>query len=383
MTKTTVEMFEDTVEIIGADKPKPKKKKLSESEKTKKNFETLMQPVGVLEAEPALQQKFKAYACTQLETCTNRIKQCVYNVTSNFIEIGFRLWECEHYYYYKELGFDSVCDYALAELGFKKSSTRNFIRVYERFCNHNIVKNAALDTSNSRVPCKFIVGNYTLLSEYKNFTYSQLTELLSLSDSQIEAIAPTPKDTVKKLRDKKHDLYKEAEQWLREAILQAVGGKLGFKKQIYEHYEENKSVSKLASFIKGHMLKIESGGMIFEDGSYCRFNGTRVTFFHSLYYPQDKIMRWYDVAEKIVGYINEDSFLSEQVSIDEIAEELAEEMTETVPKSETVRADEQRPYKIELYKDDIDIILKSLRAADIPQDTYERIYETIGKAEIL
>lgn len=91
MMKATAEMLEDTVEIIGADKPKSKKKKLSEAEKTKKNFETLMQPVGVLEAEPALQQKFKAYACTQLETCTNRIKQCIYNVTSNFIEIGFRL----------------------------------------------------------------------------------------------------------------------------------------------------------------------------------------------------------------------------------------------------------------------------------------------------
>ena len=94
-------------------------------------------------------------------------------------------------------------------------------------------------------------------------------------------------------------------------------------------------------------------------------------------------MRWYDIAEKIVGYINEDTFLSEQVHIDEIAEEIAEEMTETVPKSETDRADEQRPYKVELYKDDIDIILKSLKAADIPHDTYERIYETIGKAEIL
>lgn len=383
MTKATVEMLEDTVEIIGADKPKPKKKKLSEAEKTKKNFETLMQPVGVLEAEFELQQKFQAYVGSQLDTCTNRIKQCIYNVTSNFIEIGFRLWECEHYYYYKELGFDSVCDYALAELDFKKSSTRNFIRVYERFCNHNIVKNAALDTSNSRVPCKFIVGNYTLLSEYKNFTYSQLTELLSLSDSQIEAIAPTPKDTVKKLRDKKQDLYEEAERWLREAILQAVGGKLGFKKQIYEHYEENKSASKLASFLKENIINFNGGGVIFDGGSHCKFNGRGITFFHSVYYPQDKVIRWYDVAEKIVGYINEDSFLSEQVHIDEIAEELAEEMTETVPKSDTVRADEQRPYKIELYKDDIDIILKSLRAADIPQDTYDRIYETIGKAEIL
>ena len=93
-------------------------------------------------------------------------------------------------------------------------------------------------------------------------------------------------------------------------------------------------------------------------------------------------MRWYDIAEKVVSYINDDTFLEEQIHIDEIAEELAEEMTETVPKSETDRSDEQRPYKIELYKDDIDIILKSLRAANVPQDTYERIYETIGKADI-
>lgn len=172
------------------------------------------------------------------------------------------------------------------------------------------------------------------------------------------------------------------QQWLHNAIIESVGGKLGFKKQIYEYYDEVKSVSKLASFIKKHMLEIKSGGVFFDDGSYCRFNVTRVTFYHSLYYPQDKVMRWFDVAEKIVEYINAGTFLSEQVRIDELAEELAEEMSETVPKSETVRADEERPYKIELYKDDIDIILKSLRAANVPQDTYERIYETIGKADL-
>lgn len=386
MTKQCMDMLEGTVEIIGVDEPKSKKKGRSAVEKTKKNFDKLMQPCGVLEADFALQQKFKDYACTQLETCTNRIKQCVYNVTSNFIEIGFRLWECEHYHYYQELGFDSVCDYALSELGFKKSSTRNFIRVYERFCNHNVVKHAALGTLNSIGVSNShsnIQGNYTLLHEYKNFTYSQLTELLSLSDSQIEAISPTPADTVKKLRDKKQGLYEATEAWLREAILQAVGGKLGFKKQIYEYYEENKSVSKLASFIKEHMINFNGGGVIFDGGSHCKFNGRGVTFFHSLYYPQDKVMRWYDIAEKIVGYINEDTFFSEQVHIDELAEYLAEEMTETVPKSETDLSDEQRPYKIELYKDDIDIILKSLKAADIPQYTYERIYEIIGRAEIL
>ena len=45
MTKKCAEMFEGTVEIIGADEPKPKKKSRSASEKAKKNFETLMQPV--------------------------------------------------------------------------------------------------------------------------------------------------------------------------------------------------------------------------------------------------------------------------------------------------------------------------------------------------
>ncbi len=376
MTKRCKEMLEGTVEIIGVDTSALPKKK-SSSKETKKNFETLMQPCGVLEADFALQQQFKTYSCKQLETVTNRIMQCVYNVTSNFLEIGFRLYECERYKYYAEAGYDSVCDYALSELGFKKSSTRNFIRVYERFCDHDIVKKAFKSER-----YEIALGNYIILQQYKNFSYSQLTELLSLSDPQIEAIAPTSEDTVEDIRKKKRGLNEVADQWLHDSIIEAVGGKLGFKKQIYEHYQENKSVGKLATLIAEHMLKIKSGGVFFDDGSYCRFNRSRVTFFHKLYYPEDKVMRWYDIAEKVVSYINDDTFLAEQVHIDDIAEELAVEEVFTAPKTIAERSDEQRPYKIELYKDDIDIILKSLRAANIPQDIYERIYETIGRADL-
>ncbi len=376
MTKRCKEMLEGTVEIIGVDTSALPAKKSSLKE-TKKNFETLMQPCGVLEADFALQQQFKTYSCKQLETVTNRIMQCVYNVTSNFLEIGFRLYECERYKYYSEAGYDSVYDYALSELGFKKSSTRNFIRVYERFCDHDIVKKA-LRTEKYGI----LRGNYIILQQYKNFSYSQLTELLSLSDPQIEAIAPAPEDTVKDIRSKKQEFYEAAEKWLHDSIIEAVGGKLGFKKQVYEYYQENKSVGKLATLIAEHMLEIKSGGVIFENGSYCRFNRSRITFFHKLYYPEDKVMRWYDIAEKVVSYINDDTFLAEQVHIDDIAEELAVEEVFTAPKTIAERSDEQRPYKIELYKDDIDIILKSLRAANVPQDTYERIYETIGKADL-
>ena len=280
MTKRCKEMLEGTVEIIGVDTSALPAKKSSLKE-TKKNFETLMQPCGVLEADFALQQQFKTYSCKQLETVTNRIMQCVYNVTSNFLEIGFRLYECERYKYYSEAGYDSVYDYALSELGFKKSSTRNFIRVYERFCDHDIVKKA-LRTEKYGI----LRGNYIILQQYKNFSYSQLTELLSLSDPQIEAIAPTSKDTVEDIRKKKRGLNEAADQWLHDSIIEAVGGKLGFKKQIYEHDQENKSVGKLATLIAEHMLKIKSGGVFFEDGSYCRFNRSRVTFFISCTIPK-------------------------------------------------------------------------------------------------
>lgn len=79
-----------------------------------------------------------------------------------------------------------------------------------------------------------------------------------------------------------------------------------------------------------HFLRTcsKNGGVIFEDSSNCRFNLSRVTFFHTLYYPEDKVMRWYNIAEKVVSYINDDTFLSEQVHIDEIAEEFADEMVD-------------------------------------------------------
>lgn len=369
--------FLKDMDVICEDVPasKSKRKVKSSSDDTKKNFEALMKPVGVLDCEPAIRKMFEKYSCTQLETVTGRIKQCVYNIASNFIEIGFRLWECDRYGYYKEAGFENVCDYAFAELGFKKSSTRNFINVYERFFKSDYIKNVSHKSDYGG----HAVGNFLILNEYKNFSYSQLTELLSLSDEQIKTIAPTPKSTVKQIRDKKRELYEAAEQWLKDSIISAVGGKLGFKKQIYEFYtdniSENNVIGKLATFIKDHILKIKSDKVIFDDGSYCRFELSSVIFFHSLYYPDDKVMRWYDIAEKIVGYIEAGDFLSEQISFDEIVPPVEVHQSE-------LRADVERPYKIELYKDDIEVILSSLRAANVPQDTYDRIYETIGKADI-
>ena len=366
----------DDFEVLA--EKEPVKIKKSMSEETKKNFDTLMKPCGVLEMDSYLNEQFRKHSETQLEKITSRIKQCVYNITSNFVEIGFRLWECEHYHYYSELGYDSVCDYAAAELGFKKSSTRNFIRVYDRFCNHEIVKRASIKYNHGSSRSE---GIYCLLHEYKNFSYSQLTELLSLSDEQIKVIEPKPEDTIKQLREKKKELAEAKEKWLHDTIIDVVCGKLGFKRQLYECYSDDKDVGKLASLIGERMRakRKEERIVIVDDGS-CTIELNSLTLFHTAYGSEN--YRFYDIAEKIVKCIEQGTFIEEQVHIDELAEEFAEEMIVSASEPETLAADEERPYKISLYKQDIELILKSLRAANVPQDDYERIYETIGKAEM-
>ena len=325
--KNNAEKLEDYEVII--DEP-PIKMKKSMSEETKKNFNTLMQPCGVLEADFALKKQFTAYSESQLEKTTNRIKQCVYNITSNFIEIGFRLWECEHYHYYSEMGYESVCDYAAAELGFKKSSTRNFIRVYDRFCNHDIVKRAAIKHNHGYSRA---AGIYCLLDEYKNFSYSQLAELLSLSDEQIKVIEPKSEDTIKQLREKKKELAEAKEKWLHDTIIDVVCGKLGFKRQLYECYCDDKDIGKLASLIGERMReKRKTERCIDVNGGSCTIELNSLTLFHNVY--DNENYRFYDIAERIVQYIDQGTFIEEQVHIDEIAEELSEEMIVTAPELE-------------------------------------------------
>ena len=65
---------------------------------------------------------------------TQKIKQAMHDAAQHFVYIGFLLWEVRQYKYYWENGYDSVYEYAEAELGFKRSSTKNFIAICENFC---------------------------------------------------------------------------------------------------------------------------------------------------------------------------------------------------------------------------------------------------------
>lgn len=125
---------------------------------------------------------------------TNKIKQAMQETAKQFVYIGFLLWEVKQYEYYYEEGYDNVYQYAEYELGFKRSSTKNFIAICENFCRR--------DENFKSLPTMFLDDRWS------DYQYSQLTEMLSMSPTQKEQTKPNM--TVKQLREIKKPQIIEA-----------------------------------------------------------------------------------------------------------------------------------------------------------------------------
>lgn len=125
---------------------------------------------------------------------TQKIKKAMYDAAKEFVYIGFLLWEVKEYEYYYEGKYESVYEYAEAELGFKRSSTKNFIAIAETF--GTIQKGC--DTTHTM----------SLQKEYSDYNYSQLTEMLAMSPAQREKANPSM--TVRDLRSLKQKDKEEA-----------------------------------------------------------------------------------------------------------------------------------------------------------------------------
>lgn len=115
---------------------------------------------------------------------TNKIKGVLYDIAHSFVYIGLLLSELSYSEDYLLWGYDSIYDYAYQQLGFKKSSVNNFINVCRVFSvdGHSMY----------------------LRDKYEDFNYSQLTEMLSLSDKNRELV--TPDMSVREIRALKKDL---------------------------------------------------------------------------------------------------------------------------------------------------------------------------------
>jgi hypothetical protein len=125
-----------------------------------------------------------------LHSLTGKIQEELYRVAGSFLYIGYLLWEAKEDKYYLEGGYSDIYAYAQAELGFKKSSTCNFINVCLKF--------------SERAHPGDPKPTYQITNEFKKFSYSQLCEMLSMSDKQHELVSSEM--TVKEIREiKKFD----------------------------------------------------------------------------------------------------------------------------------------------------------------------------------
>lgn len=138
---------------------------------------------------------------------TRKIKNAMQDAAKQFVYIGFLLWEVQKYEYYRENGHNSVYEYAEAELGFKRSSTKNFIAICEQFCRRA--------GEYKELPTMF------LDEKWSDFKYSQLTELLSMNAAKREQA--TPNMTVRQLRELKKQPEEPKKIIMDEQEIQASG----------------------------------------------------------------------------------------------------------------------------------------------------------------
>lgn len=112
-----------------------------------------------------------------LNEIDNKIKKVFNDTANNYGYLGFLLNEVEICKLYELGGYSDVYEFAEAVYGMKKSNAFACIKIADRFYDSNI---------------------QSIKPEFKNFSFSQLTEFISLNEKQI--LEFTPENTIKEIR---------------------------------------------------------------------------------------------------------------------------------------------------------------------------------------
>lgn len=121
------------------------------------------------------------------------------DIRNYYIRLGFHLKEFRFCEYYKDFGFLTFEDFCDVNLGMDKGAVSRCINVYEQFnASNDIEYKAGIKT----------VGCSMYLSEkWKDYSYTQLCEMLPLSENERNNI--TPDMTVSQIRDYKKQLKQD------------------------------------------------------------------------------------------------------------------------------------------------------------------------------
>lgn len=105
------------------------------------------------------------------------------DIRKKYIMLGFHLSEFRRCQYFKHFGYLAMEDFCAANLGMDKSAVSRCISVWENF--------AAVDGGHSR--------KMWLDDKYKEYSYSQLCEMVSMDDVQRSQVKPDM--TIKQIRE--------------------------------------------------------------------------------------------------------------------------------------------------------------------------------------
>ncbi len=123
------------------------------------------------------------------------------NIRKSFIRLGFHLAEMLHNKYYEDFGYCTIEEFAEVNLGMDKSNVYRYIRVYEQFA---AVSEPTFSNGLSSTPPKMFLDE-----RWKDYSFSQLVEMCSMSDNQRRACNPGM--TIRQIREVKKTVAKKVD----------------------------------------------------------------------------------------------------------------------------------------------------------------------------
>lgn len=97
------------------------------------------------------------------------------DIRRSFIRLGFHLYEFERMHYYEDFGYTSIVEFAKENLGLSKTQVSVYKNIYLQFGFYE---------EHSSVPKMW------LDDKYKQYSYSQLREMLSMSEENRKQVNP-------------------------------------------------------------------------------------------------------------------------------------------------------------------------------------------------
>ena len=203
------------------------------------------------------------------------------DIKKSYFILGFHLNEFRNFKYYEDFGYLTFEEFCENNFDMDKSAISRCINVFLMINAHN------KRTYKNGVEC---VGcAMQILDEYKDFSYSQLCEMLPLDDDKRAKVKPDM--TIKQIREMKNKIFDITPEKINRFIDYFRGNINPFTRELLKQH-----------FEKQNYFGVGSEWISFE------FKPGKVSIDGSEYYPFEKILKYY---ESCGG-----TFESEPVTID-------------------------------------------------------------------